>query len=239
MNIIWHYRNFNQKINLQFGFLKYFDCGFSDKFCGLNKMKIVHGPRPKGKILPSQLPQFEDEGKWLVQRKFNGHKNTFFYDGKTLQFCNKGKHFLRYKTPPLFLDQLSALKIEAGGYWFDSELLDVRVSDTIVLYDVLQVAGTSLIGTSQEERLELLEGICRVPKRLCSYGVALQVTENIWLAERWNKDFTFHYEEYLHLDLIEGLVLRDKLAPLDNFGLTAYETGSQIRCRKESKNYRF
>jgi len=201
-------------------------------------MQIIHGPRPKGKILPSQLPEFEN-GDWLVQRKFNGHKNTFFYDGKTLQFFNKGKSFLRYKTPPLFLKQISALKLEVGAYWFDSELLDVRVPDTIVLYDVLQVSGKTLIGMSQENRLSLLSDICGSPKTHCKLGVALQVTENIWLAECWGKDFKFHYEEYLHLDLIEGLVLREKLAPLDNFGLVAYETESQIRCRKESKNYRF
>ena len=201
-------------------------------------MQIIHGPRPKGKILPSQLPEFEN-GDWLVQRKFNGHKNTFFYDGKNVHFFNKGKTFLRYKTPSLFQKQLSALKLDSGSYWFDSELLDVRVPDTIVLYDVLQVAGKHLVGVSQEERLQLLNHMCGSPQTRCSLGVALQITENIWLAECWGKDFTLHYEEYLHLDLIEGLVLREKSAPLDNFGLMAYETNSQIRCRKESKNYRF
>ena len=36
-------------------------------------MNIVFPPRPKGKMLPSDLYLYED-GNWLAQRKFNGSR---------------------------------------------------------------------------------------------------------------------------------------------------------------------
>lgn len=36
-------------------------------------LKFIYPPRPRGAVPPSQLPSFED-GTWLVQHKFDGHR---------------------------------------------------------------------------------------------------------------------------------------------------------------------
>lgn len=202
-------------------------------------MKIVHGPRPKGKIHPERLPEYEASGEWCAQRKFNGSKTTFsLCDGK-LEFLNKGTPFKKWRPPASMLQQFSALKTTPGHtYWFDAELLDLRVPNTVVIYDVLQ-ANRYLIGKQQVERLQLLDELCGKPRQRCDLGIALEVTENIWMAEWWEQDFPQHYQEFLHLDIIEGLVLRRKASKLDNYGREAYETDAQLRCRKGAKNYRF
>lgn len=207
-------------------------------------MQIVHGPRPKSKIKPEQLPVYERTGDYVAQRKYNGDKNTFHVSAdRKVTFWNKGSAFTKSRFNPanvsLFEKQISALNLKPGDYWFDSELLTNKVPNTIVLYDVLQAEGSMLIGMTQIDRLNFLHEICGHPTELCSLGVALQVTENIWLAEHFDRDFPSRYKEYLHLDLIEGLVLRRKDAPLREFGVKAYETDDQIRCRKGNKIYRF
>jgi len=125
--------------------------------------------------------------------------------------------------------------------WLDSELLEPRVPNTIVIYDVLQIAGNYLIGERQEDRLATL-GLMLADSKgipLCESGVAFQITENVWLAQTFTSGFVDRYNEFLHLDLIEGLVLRERDARLDNLGHAGYTTESQIRCRKPAKNYRF
>lgn len=209
-------------------------------------MQIVHGPRPKGKIKPEQLSSYELTGDYIAQRKYNGDKNTFHVSAdRKVTFWNKGSAFTksRFDAPKgLFESQIAALKLKPGDYWFDSELLTNKVPNTIVLYDVLQAEGSMLIGMSQLDRLNFLHEICGHPTKRCNLGVALQVTENIWLAEHFDRDFPLRYKEYLDIEdgkLIEGLVLRRKDAPLREFGIKAYETDDQIRCRKGTKNYRF
>lgn len=199
---------------------------------------IVHGPRPKGRIRPEQLPAYEKTGNWIIQRKYNGHKNTIYISGDQVDFYNKGAKFLRYKMPEKLRKQFAALNLK-GKCWLDGELLHPTVKDTVVLYDALQLDGKYLIGKTQIERLNLLSEVCVNPQQLCSSGVALQVSDNIWLAEWWDKDFACHFEEFLDLDLIEGLVLRRKKGRLMNMGHLPYETDDQIRCRKNSKKYRF
>jgi len=209
-------------------------------------MRIIHGPRPKSKILPAQLLEFESSGAWLAQRKFNGRKNTFCVSRNSVQFYNKGKEFSRYRLPAFLRDQILSLKFVQGLKpeelcWFDSELLEPRVPNTIVIYDVLQVRGNYLIGERQEDRLAALGLMLADSKglQLCESGVAFQVTENVWLAQTFTSDFTDRFKEFLHLDLIEGLVLRRKDGRLRDYGHHAYVTDTQVRCRKPAKNYRF
>ncbi len=189
-------------------------------------MQPRHGPRPKGKIHPSQLAEYERSGDWIVQRKFNGKKTTIFCDRKSLFLFNKGELF-RSDIP---LSQFNSLRLQ-GECWLDGELLKNRV----VLYDILQYDGEYLIGITQEERLNLLDSLC-----VCTKGdTALQVTDNIWLAEHWDSDFEARFEDFLDLDSIEGLVLRKKKSKFSDLGFRACETEDQIRCRKGNRKYRF
>ena len=110
-----------------------------------------------------------------------------------------------------------------------------------MLFDLLQ-AGDYLFGVDQVTRLETLEKICRHPIKLePHHGVALVVTEHIWLAEVFDKDFETHWEKLIHIPEIEGLVLREKDAILDNTGHKQYDVGWMVRVRKPDRggNYEF
>jgi ATP-dependent DNA ligase len=200
-------------------------------------MNPRYGPRPKGKILPSQLGEHEKSGEWLIQRKFNGSKATIFFDQKNLLFFNKGSLFKKYSFPSFFGREFSTLNLK-GECWLDGELLDPLVKDKIVLYDILQYNGNYLIDLTQEERLNLL-GSLIVSTPEPEHKVALRATEHIWLAEHWASNFEDRFKDFLHLDLIEGLMLRRKRSRLSDFGFRPSETNDQVRCRKGNRKYRW
>jgi hypothetical protein len=214
----------------------------------------VFPPRPKNRLIPAQLSKYENTGKWFCQRKFNGARNQIHIgvDGK-ITFWHYGDLHKQWKPSADIYEQVKSLNLNAEGsefdqgeneYWLDSELLYAKTTDPhyknrIVIYDVLAY-GKYLLGVPQPTRLDLLERICGSPQKLESkHGIALEVTENIWMAQTWEDRFAERFQEFLHLDEIEGLVLRKKKSVLNDTGSKRYEVPWQIRVRKPHKNYNF
>jgi ATP-dependent DNA ligase len=211
-----------------------------------SRMNFRFPPRPKGKLSPVQLASYDVTGRWLAQRKFNGTRNLIAVSGDTVQLWNReGETHKQFQPTPALLQEIRSLNLKPGlDYYLDGEVLDCKTStpaykNKIVLYDVLQ-AGKYLLGVSTTDRLKLLAEICRNPtEREPGYGIALQVTQNIWMAETFNDHFTDRYKDFIAKDEIEGLVLKRRSATLDNTGRSYYEVDWQIRCRKPHKNYEF
>jgi hypothetical protein len=214
-------------------------------------MDYIYPPRPKTRIPPGDLPKFEKSGDWVVQRKFKGTRNlVHICPNGRVEFW--GRHGERHKqwTPTKEIEsQVLAIDLQQGSeYWLDSELLHNKVSaatdpylkNRIVLFDVLMV-GRYLVGSpDQMTRLAMLKAVCRNPNKLePNHGIALQVSENLWMAETFERDFSQHFQEIIHLPEIEGLVLRKRNSVIDNFGTVEYETSWQIRCRKPEQAYQF
>lgn len=201
-------------------------------------VQIIYPPRPKGKMLPSDLPFYEKTGKWLAQRKFRGSRAVLNISstGEITLGNRHGTQFARFTLSKERKDEiLSSLRIRSGiEYWFDGELMnkDENATNEIILFDVLQVDRYFFGTPTQIERLEILRDICGNPQNKCRSGIALEVSPNLWLAETFDKNFVERYNEALPIPQLEGLLLRKKLAGLDNFGHSEYETSNQIRCRK-------
>lgn len=206
--------------------------------------RILCPPRPKGKLDPlHELNRFEQTGKWIAQRKFNGIR-TLLWVGPNGEI----KLYDRYLRPNkynLTLHQassiLNGLNVEQGKeYWFDGEHLHAKtrsIKDTLVLFDVLW-AGRFLFGTTQIERLNLLSYLCGNPTQLESGGRALSVEKGLWLAEIFEQNFLALYKESFETDWCEGLVLRKRLAKLDTpCSKINEEVRWQKRARKPSKSY--
>lgn len=205
-------------------------------------MKIIFPPRPASKIPPHQVSLYKGD-KWLAQRKFNGDRTVFcLHNGEFNALTRHGVLHKRYKFSSNIIKQFQSLYIDPSQeYWLDGELLDAHTTnknykDKIVLYDVLQ-AGKYLLREKLTERYDLLANICGNPTELESGGIALQVTENIWLAESFHDNFAEEYARYIDRNEIEGLVLKLKSSSLNNFGQKEYLVPWLIRVRKESKNY--
>lgn len=210
-------------------------------------MKILFPPRPKGKISPNTLDKYESSGQWIVQRKFNGTRNLIHVgcDGDVYMYSRHGAEHRQFNLSQEIKQEINSLNLIKGKeYWLDSELLSFKTKSAyyknkIVLFDILQADRYLYRSHNQLARLEMLDEICRSPKDLESGGLAKKVTENIFLAESFDSDFSLEFNRHIDRDEIEGLVLRKKTSFLENRGLREYSVSWQIRCRKANKNYSF
>ena len=121
----------------------------------------------------------------------------------------------------------------------------VVASFTIVLFDLL-FAGVYLASMSAEKRLEELAGCCG-PTQPEERGRALVVKQvgesNLWLAESFDDDFLFHFDEFWDDDEggndkwpeIEGLILRRRDGLLLS-GDRLQDVEWMLRCRKPKPN---
>jgi ATP-dependent DNA ligase len=211
-------------------------------------MRILFPPRPKGRMLPTDLPHYEASGNWVAQRKFRGSRAVLHIStDRVVTLGNRhGSQFAKFVLNQGFKQEiLDGLDLKDGlEYWLDGELMnkDVNATNEIILFDLLQAGKYLFGGPSQIARLAMLRQICRNPLKNCRNGLALEVTPRLWLSEIFEKDFVAHFEEALSTEQIEGLVLRKKSSCLDNFGVSEYETSNLIRCRKpfaKDKGYDF
>ena len=213
-------------------------------------MRIIFPPRPRGKITPGELVAYEKTGLWVVQRKFNGQRSPVFIspEGKAQLFSRYGRGHENYVPPAGMMKEFAAFDLDLGTYyWFDAELLGTKTQSAyydnrLVIFDVLHIGKSLFNGPNLMQRQEILKKICRNPSVLeKEHGIALQITEHIWLAETFENGFVARFKELLGWPEIEGLVLKKKNSVIDNIGARENEVNWQIRCRKahEGGNYAY
>jgi len=210
-------------------------------------MRVLYPPRPRSRISPKELATYEKTGQWWAQRKFNGSRNLVCVreTGEVELFGRHGAPHRNFLLTDRLRNQILSLRFTTKGeYWIDSELLDSKTSSPeykgkIVLFDLL-FAGRYLFGVSQRHRLNLLLELCRDPKEHePNSGIALQVTEDIWMAETFVSGFSEEFQRFLLMPEVEGLILRKHSAKLLTVGTEEREVDWQLRCRKPHKNYNF
>lgn len=212
-------------------------------------MKILYPPHPNIRIPFNKLKEYEESGKWIAQRKFNGTNILIYISTK-----REVSILTRHGTPPKLFslseshaNQLLSLNLDPNkDYWLNGELLDHKTKNKdykkkIVLFDVLHAGRYLIKNPNQLKRLEMLKDICNHPEKLEKNGIALEVSEDVWMAESWEYDFEQHYNEYIDKDEIEGLILRKKNSFLDNFDQKEYDVSWIVKCRKPHSggNYNF
>ena len=212
-------------------------------------MRYLYPPRPVGKTPPATLARFEKLGTWAIQLKFNGTRTVIQItpDGKVNFFNRHNSEHKQFVPSRAIIAEVLSLDLPRGKeHWLDGELLnnkttDSRYKERIVIFDVLMFDGKYFFGgPSQMVRLEILRKICRCPKVVePANGIALVITEHLWMAETWEKDFVAHFNQFIHTDEIEGLVLRQKSSVIDHVGTREYDVDWLVRCRKPHKSYNY
>lgn len=213
-------------------------------------MPKLYPPHPSSRIPSHELHSYESSGEWFAQRKFNGTHILIH-----ISPSGKVGMLTRHGTPPkLFslseshVNQILALNLERGKeYWLAGELLDHKTKDSrykgkIVLFDVLQAGRYFIRSPDQVGRLTILSEICGHPSSLePARGIALAISEDLWMAETWADSFSERFSDFLDMDEVEGLVLRKKSSVLESFGQKPYDVHWIVRCRKpdRGKSYLF
>jgi hypothetical protein len=199
---------------------------------------IIFPPRPKGKMLWTDLPYYEKTGLYVAQRKFRGSNSVLNISkqGKIIFGNRHGREFANFRLSKDYQDEiLSCLVLKPNTeYWLNGEIMnkDENAKNEIIFFDILQEGRYFFQNPDQEKRLEILREICGDPKELCEEGLSLKISPRLRLAEVFEKDFVLRFKEAYPIKRIEGLVLRKRKSALDNFGVKEYETSNLIRCRK-------
>jgi hypothetical protein len=221
------------------------------------KPRYLFPQHPKSGILiaPQQLEEYEAQGHWLAQLKFQGSTSILWvYNDQFMIWNRLGEPFTNYKAKEGMRKCIQSLKLQPDTeYVFNGELLHTKAkhkssgkqaaTDTIVLFDVLYIKRYLAV-EQLEERLALLTDICRDPqvydKDKQGLIVAHEDESQIWLAETYYDDFNYHFWKFVDEDaqnndrypLIEGLMLKRKGSTNIGFGSKPVDVTWMTRCRK-------
>lgn len=206
------------------------------------KFHYIYPPRPKNAVPTTEL-DFWDNGMMIAQPKLNGSNAVIFMNGKDVLFYNR--HNQRMTNVQLGKDEL--LKLYSGEGWMviNGEYLNKSKSDEngqvfnhkLVIFDILVHNGTYLLGTSFQDRVNLLDNL--FGKKDSEKTYLHYVTENIYRVKSYTSNFKEMFEELIKIDMVEGLVMKRKSGKLEIGNTENNNTKSQIKFRKATKNYKF
>jgi hypothetical protein len=203
--------------------------------------KYIFPPRPETKISSSGLGTFEKMNKFLGQPKLNGSSMQVYTDGKSLIVMNRHKEILSHK---MDIQELKNLHRGHGWMVLCGEYMNKNKKDEtgkywnikFVIFDILVLNGEHLLGSTFEERYEILRKL--YPDNLVKKHLH-QISENCFRVDSINYNFLITYSDITKYQMYEGLVLKMKNGKLEN-GISAQNNvRTQIKCRKKTKSYAF
>lgn len=216
-----------------------------------NQYKYVYPPRPINRISVDEIGKY-DNGEYLAQPKYDGTCVNVFISENFLKVMNRHNQEI---ANPYFTDiDYTSIHKGKGFMVVSGELLNKNktgedgkpFNKCLVLWDVLVYEGEYLLGQTTEQRLILLESLYPCQRmqvsdkgiesyeHICCTGI-----KGIYKAPTYTKYFTALYNDLIKTQLYEGIVLKRSDAKL-TFGFNEKNNFEYtLKCRKETKNYKF
>lgn len=231
--------------------------------------QYIFPPRAETCIPKGDASLFLDMG-WKPQLKYNdSHTLIKFLPGgpRNIELWNRhGERFRTYTAPDWLIEQLEQVAQALGltsDQWhlLDGGLLDQKhraIKDTIVIWDVLVQESQQLLGTTYQERYDILRGCVQTEKTFwythpshdpIDFGI--KFTDNIILARQydasdwdtlWNMVHTINAPYTTATDIkpiLEGVVLKDPNGRLEMGYKEKNNTEWMIKSRVTTGRHRF
>lgn len=205
-----------------------------------NKFKYIYPPRPEIKLPPTAIEKYSDKG-YLGQPKMNGSSMQIYTNGHVVITMNRHKDAILHK---LDINELKSLHRGIGWMVLCGEYMNKNKKDEknkswnikFVIFDILVYEGTHLLRTTFEERYKLLMEL--YPDNLTK-PLLHEISKNCFRVHSITKEFKTTYDMITKYDMYEGLVLKKCSGKLENGTTPKNNTRTQLKCRKETKNYAF
>ena len=205
--------------------------------------RYIYPPRPKNPIPNTEL-SFWDNGSLIAQPKLNGSNCLIFTNGEKHIAMNR--HNGRMTNFQIKDEEIAALYKGTGGWTvLNGEYMNKSKQDEtrtafnhkFVIFDILVDDGDYLVGKTFEERIALLDSMFgqEDSEKDYLYGIS----ENVYRVKSYMNGFNMLYDRLTPIDMIEGLVMKRKSARLEMGNTELNNVKSQIKCRKETKNYKY
>jgi len=205
------------------------------------KKQYIYPPRPENKIKPTSLIKY-DTGEYLCEPKLDGSNCTLYIGKKSYTQRNRHEgtitNFKMNDSEILKLKRGKGEIVLVGEYMNKSKLgTDGNLfNKKFVIFDILVYEDMYLVGTTFKERFTLLKELFGT-KEYDDY--LYQVSENVFLVKSFEDKFDKKYKSIIKVDMLEGFVLKRKNAKLERGTREKNNVNSQLKCRKETKNYQF
>jgi hypothetical protein len=207
-----------------------------------DKYRYIYPPRPKNVISTSAIADYDND-RYLAQPKLNGSCALLFTDGKELVFGNRHKG--TFASMKLNINELKNLHRGKGWMILVGEYMNKSKKDSLnkvwnqkfVVVDIICYNGIHLVGKNFGERYNILKDLYKTTQT--QDGFLSKISDNIYIANAFEKDFVSQYETLVETDMYEGLVIKSKTIGLQPGFSELNNTGSMIKVRKPTKNYRY
>lgn len=203
--------------------------------------KYIWPPRPENKISSSSLQKFDDQNLFLAQPKLNGSSMQVYTDGSSLHTMTRHKTVISHK-----MNEQELKNLHRGNGWIVlcGEYMNKNNTDEnkkswnhkFVIFDILVYEGQHLLKSTFAERQELLKKLYPDnPVKLYLH----QILENCFRVHSITSGFLKSYDHMIPYQMYEGLVLKQINGKLEAGLSEQNNVRTQLKCRKQTKNYAF
>lgn len=218
-----------------------------------SEFRYIYPPRAEVKIPPALLSQYEQQGQFWAQPKYDGSCSLLFVEpGGNWKLYNRHNEQLTLMDKTIEFAALNPFPdrhlVLAGEYLNKSKKGEngLVLNHAFVIWDLLVVDNTYLIDTTFEQRVGYLEEMygnskSAVTTRQFTMFDHLHITgiDKVYRAPIYTGAFEMVYNRLVKTELYEGLVLKRINAPLTNGSSSANNSHWQLKCRRQHKNYKF
>lgn len=210
---------------------------------------MIYPPRAEVQCSPDKIVNF-DNAEYLAQPKLNGSCSILQLDDRGL-----AKVWSRYNAPlsnvkDLGFEQLYSGRGEmllAGEYMNKNQQgVNGEFNHKFVIWDILKYNGVALIGSTTQERCDMLNGLygsmsmwVNEQGEMVHEPFIYRVKDDVYRVASFVNGFTALYRDMIKYQAYEGLVMKRKEAKLVPGFNEKNNAGWQVKCRKPTKNYYF
>lgn len=214
-------------------------------------MTYIYPPRPEVMCAPNELSKY-DNGEYIAQPKLNGSCAVLQMDGTGSSLLSNRHNDLLTNCKDLGFKNLYR---GTGAFTIVGEYLNKNqrgyngsdFNHRFIIFDILQYDNRSLVGTTIVERQNLLNELYGTQEMSVDANGGLLYDEFLWLTayeniyrvRNYSGGFVELWGELVKHEVYEGLVLKRKSAKLEPGFREKNNTGWQVKCRKETKYYKF
>jgi hypothetical protein len=206
------------------------------------KFNFFFPPRPKNACPIPEITNWESKDM-IAQPKINGSNVSIHTNGKEYHVMSRHGSILSNFT--ISQEELSSIYSGTGWMVINGEYCNKNkkgddnnpFNHKIIIFDILVYNSEHLTGKTFQERVDLLDTI--YGKKDSEIDYLYSNSENIYRVKSYYDGFNDLFNILTKIDIIEGLVLKRKSAPLQ-MGLNVDNNSrSQVKFRKPTANYRY
>jgi len=204
--------------------------------------KYIYPPRPE-KCFPRSGMDVFDNGIYMAQPKFNGKCTEPYFGLDLWSVYNRKREITEFK---ITKDELTSVIKNDGQNMIVGEYMNTSKKDEFgkvfnnkfVIFDIIVHNTEHLIGSTFQERMDLLLYLTK-DKIIDENDYSYKLTDNIYLTKTFYNGFGELWDNFVKVDMLEGLVLKRKDAQLEPGTTEKNNTRSMCKCRKSTKNYTY